>query len=158
MTKHTSTAALPFFRSPRPERHWVTAAGAVLDAAALRASTVDMERQPSAELCIRAGYLALQHIADFYGIPYDADARRGDPIALTKDEWLVARAELASIGVPVREDVDESWLDFAGWRINYEPVLLILAGFVSAPYAPWNADRGVVRHRPPLLRTRRRGR
>jgi hypothetical protein len=32
---HTSLAVLPFFRSPRPERSWVTAAGTVLDTAAL---------------------------------------------------------------------------------------------------------------------------
>src|SRR5262249_46294648 len=37
---HTSLAALPYFRSSRPERSWVTAAGTVLDAAALRASTL----------------------------------------------------------------------------------------------------------------------
>ena len=33
---HTSLAVLSFFRSPNPHRSWITAAGAVLDAAALR--------------------------------------------------------------------------------------------------------------------------
>ena len=56
---HTSLAALTFFRSPRPERSWITAAGTVLDAAALTASTVDTPRDSRADLCIRAGYLAL---------------------------------------------------------------------------------------------------
>ena len=32
---HTSLAALTFFRSPQPNRSWVTAAGTILDAAAL---------------------------------------------------------------------------------------------------------------------------
>src|SRR5207244_13198099 len=32
---HTSLPAVVFFRSPQPEHSWITAAGAVLDAAAL---------------------------------------------------------------------------------------------------------------------------
>ena len=45
---HTSLAALVFFRSPQPEHSWVTAAGAVLDAASLTLSSVDIPRAPSA--------------------------------------------------------------------------------------------------------------
>jgi hypothetical protein len=66
---HTSLAALSFFRSPQPEHSWVTAAGAILDAAALAASTLDIPRDPQADLCIRAGYLALRRIADFSASP-----------------------------------------------------------------------------------------
>jgi hypothetical protein len=149
---HTSLASLPFFRSPRPDRHWVTSAGAVLDAASLRASTVDLPREPSAELCVRAGFLALRHIADFYGIHHDHDPQRGDPISILREEWESARAQLAEAGVPVRQDVDESWLDFCGWRVNYDTVLLAIAGLVMAPYAPWVSDRGPTRrHVPPLF-------
>ena len=154
---HTSIAALPFFRSPRPERHWLTAAGAILDAASLRASTVDLPRELSAELCIRAGYLSLQHIADFFAIPHDPRPNRGDPISITRDEWEEARRQLAADGVPVRDDVDEAWLDFAGWRVNYDTVLLALCTLTTAPYAPWSSDRGPTRrHRPPVLGRRHR--
>jgi hypothetical protein len=154
---HTSMASLPFFRSPRPDRHWLVAAGAVLDAASLRASTVEAPREPSAELCIRAGFLALRHIADFYGIAHDADPQRGDPISITRDEWEAARSRLAAAGVAVRTDVDEAWLDFMGWRVNYDLVLLTLAQLVMAPHAPWTSDRGPNRrHRPPVLVRRRR--
>jgi len=66
---HTSLAALPFFRSPRAERSWITAAGAVLDAAALSRSTLEIARDPQADLCIRAGYIALRQIADFFRVP-----------------------------------------------------------------------------------------
>jgi hypothetical protein len=149
---HTSIAALPFFRSPRPERHWLTAAGAVLDAASLRASTVDLPRDLEAELTIRAGYLALRHIADFFAIPYDADPQRGDWISITRDEWEEARRQLAADGVPLRDDIEEAWLDFAGWRVNYDAVLLALSTLTMAPYAPWSSDRGPARrHHPPIL-------
>ena len=152
---HTSMAALPFFRSPRPDRHWVTAAGAVLDAASLKASTVDAPREPAAELCIRAGFLALRHIAEFYAIPHDPDPHRGDPISITRDEWETARAQLLEAGVPVRTDVDEAWLDFMGWRVNYDAVLQAIAVLVMAPFAPWTSDRGPTkRPRPPIVRRR----
>lgn len=154
---HTTIAALPFFRSPQPDRHWITSAGAVLDAAALRSSITTLPREPPAELCLRAGFLALRHVADFFAIPYDPEPRRGDPISITRDEWDAAHRRLADAGVPVREDVEEAWLDFAGWRVNYDAVLLALAGFLLAPYAPWVSDRGSTRqHRPPVLRNRRR--
>jgi hypothetical protein len=152
---HTSLASLPFFRSPLPGRSWITAAGAVMDAASLLDSTVAAPRQPQGNLCVRAGFLALRHIADFYGIPYDPDPTRHDPISVTRDEWQSARDELAAAGVPLRPDVDEAWLDFVGWRVNYDSVLLALAGLVGAPPAPWSSDRVTVRHRPPLRRRAR---
>jgi fumarate reductase subunit D len=52
---HTTLPALTFFRSPRPSQSWVSASAAVLDAAALRASTLDRPRDPQVETCIRAG-------------------------------------------------------------------------------------------------------
>ncbi|MGF7234834.1 MAG: hypothetical protein ACQSGP_07725, partial [Frankia sp.] len=67
---HTSAPSLVFFRSPQPDRSWVTAAGAVLDAASIVSSALDQPRQPEAELCVRAGYLSLRRIADFFAMPY----------------------------------------------------------------------------------------
>src|SRR5205814_949077 len=60
---HTSLPALVFFRSPRPHHSWVTAAGTVLDSAAVILAAVDIPRDTQADLCIRAGYIALRHIA-----------------------------------------------------------------------------------------------
>jgi len=70
---HTSLAALVFFRSPNPKHSWVTASGAVMDTAALVLSVVDVPHEPKAALCIRAGFLALRRIADFFHIPYNTD-------------------------------------------------------------------------------------
>jgi len=150
---HTSFAGLPFFRSPQPNRSWVTAAGVVLDTASIYASTVDAPRSPAAELCIRSGYLCLRRVGDFYGIPYDPDPAPGDPISIARDEFDALYDRLVAGGVPVRPDRDQAWRDFAGWRVNYDTVLVIMAGFVLAPYAPWISDRSpALRHRPPLIR------
>lgn len=138
---HTSLAALVFFRSPQSERSWVTASGAVLDAAALVASTVDMPREPTAELCIRAGYLALRQIAAFFKIEYDPNPKPDDPISISRSEYDTICDRLSAMGVPLKDDRDQTWLDFAGWRVNYDRVLLSLAALTMAPYAPWSSDR-----------------
>lgn len=57
---HTSLAALVFFRSPQANRSWLTAAGVVMDSAAIFHSCVAPEAQGyQAALCIRGGYIAL---------------------------------------------------------------------------------------------------
>jgi hypothetical protein len=150
---HTSIGLLSYFRSPNPSRSWVTASGAVLDAAALRLAVLDIPWTPDAATCIRAGYLALRAIADLFGIPYEPDATADDPISVTRSEFDDVYDQLAEAGVPIKPDRDQAWRDFAGWRVNYDTVLLTLAGLVMAPYAPWSSDRSPARrHRPPLVR------
>jgi hypothetical protein len=144
---HTSLAALSFFRSPQPDRSWITAAGAILDAGALYASALDFPRNPQAELCIRAGYLALQHIADFFGIPYNPQPAGDEPISITRPEFDEVCDRLLASGVPVKADRDRAWQDFRGWRVNYDLVLLALASLTMAPYAMWSSDRSLPRRR-----------
>jgi hypothetical protein len=138
---HTSFGTLVFFRSPQPDRSWITAAGAILDAASIFASTFDMPREPQAELCIRSGYLALRTIAQFFRIPFDAHPNPADPISVTKEEFFEAYERLAGSGAPVRRDREQCWRDFAGWRVNYDTVLLALSKLASAPPAIWSSDR-----------------
>ena len=144
---HTSLAALAFFRSPRPHRHWVTAAGAVLDAASLAASTLDVPKDTHADLCIRAGYLALDHIAEYFKIPYNPHPRPTDPISISRAEFDEACRRLAAADVPLKPDLDQAWRDFTGWRVNYDRVLIALAALTMAPEAPWSSDR-LPKHRP----------
>jgi len=153
---HTSQPSLVFFRSISHDRSWITSAGCILDSAALRASTLDLPRLPRAELCIRSGYLCLRRIADYYGIEHDAAPRPDDPISIDRSEFEAVYDELASGGVPLKADREQCWRDFRGWRVNYDTVLLGLAGLVVAPYAPWSSDRSPRYHRPPLMAPRRR--
>ncbi|MGH9295915.1 MAG: hypothetical protein ACRD0B_11335, partial [Acidimicrobiales bacterium] len=138
---HVSTPSLVFFRSPQAERSWVTAAGAVLDAASLLLSSVDVERQPQAALCIRAGYIALRRIAAYHRIPFDPDPRATDPISITRDELDAAWQRLSAAGASLRPERELAWASFRGWRVNYDAVLLGLAALTMAPPAPWSSDR-----------------
>jgi hypothetical protein len=155
---HTTNPSLVFYRSPVPQRSWVTAAGTVLDAASILSSTVEGPRRSEAELCIRSGYLALRRIADYFAIPYDPDPSPDDPISISRQEYEQVRQRLRAADAPLKPDVDQAWRDFAGWRVNYDAVLLSLAGLAMAPYAPWSSDRSLAYRRPPLTRRAARGR
>lgn len=142
---HASFSALAFFRSPQTDHSWVTAAGAVLDGAALTISSIDVPHDVQADICIRAGYLSLRRIAAGFGIGFDAQPAPDAPISITRQEWEDAMDDLAAAGVAVKPDRDEAWRGFSGWRVNYDTVLLELAELTDAPYAMWSSDRGVLR-------------
>jgi len=150
---HTSFSVLVFFRSPQPDHSWITAAGAVLDAASLVNAVVDIPHDVDADICIRAGYLALRRIADFFGMTYNPNPDLGVPITITRDEFDAACADMEAQGVPLQHNRDKAWDDFRGWRVNYDKVLVTLCGFTMAPYALWSSDRAVMDYVPPLLRT-----
>ena len=142
---HTSLAALVFWRSPQPDHSWITAAGAVLDAAALMRSVVDAPQDRQADLCLRAGYLALRRVADYFMVSYnDAPQFPVDPISISREEFEEACEKLDGQGVPMKQDRDQAWLDFGGWRVNYDTVLLALCRLTVAPYAPWSSDRSLL--------------
>lgn len=140
---HTTLAPMSFFRSHQPEYSWLTAAGAVLDGAALQIACIDQPADANAYLCIRSGYLCLRHIATFFAIPYNPDPKPDDPISITREEFDAALADLEQAGVPLKTDRDQAWHDFAGWRVNYDYVLRVLCGLVSVPPAPWSGDRAL---------------
>jgi hypothetical protein len=152
---HTSQPSLVFFRSITHDRSWITSAGAVLDAAALRSSVLNLPQNARAQLCLRSGYLCLRRICDYFGIPYDPDPQPDDPISIDRSEFDAAYEEMASFGVPVRPQREQCWRDFKGWRVNYDTILLSLAGLTAAPYAPWSSDRSLRYRRPPLAWIRR---
>jgi hypothetical protein len=148
---HTSHPSLVFFRSPHPDRSWITAAGCVLDTAAVTASTIDMPRDARCDVMLRTGFFALRRIADFFGIAYDPDPSPTAPISVTRREFDELCAELAEAGVPMKADREQAWRDFAGWRVNYDSVLVALSGLVMAPPGRWSSDRdGAVSMVPPL--------
>ncbi|MFN8417671.1 MAG: hypothetical protein U0528_00255 [Anaerolineae bacterium] len=149
---HTSLAVLSYFRSPVGDRSWITAAGAILDAASLYQSALEMPPNPKAALCIRAGFIALRHIADFFQIPHNPDPKPDDMISVTRYEFDEALNELQAAGIPIKADRDQAWKDYSGWRVNYDQVLLGLCGLLMPPYAPWSSDRSMRRSMKPTLK------
>ena len=145
---HSVLPALVFFRSPRPQNSWVVAAGAVLDGAALTLAAVDIPISASAQLSIRAGYLALRRICDYYNVPYPADPHfPQDQISVSRSVFEAALEALAAAGIPLKPDREKAWIDFAGWRVNYDAPLLALCTLTMSPPAPWSSDLAAIQPR-----------
>src|ERR1700712_2549362 len=104
---HTSQASLVFFRSPTPYRSWITAAGCVLDSAAVYAAIVVHPRSSKPDILIRTGFLCLRRIADFYGIPHNPDPAPDDPISVTRSEFDLVLVELEAAAVPLRSEREQ---------------------------------------------------
>ena len=149
---HTSLPALVFFRSPQSSHSWITAAGTILDTAAMMQSSINLPPDPRAALCIRAGYLALRRIADFFKIQYENNPHfPDDSISINREEFLAALDQLDRTGIPVKENREQAWTDFAGWRVNYDQVLTSLAQLTIAPDAPWSGIRLDPKSLPKIL-------
>jgi hypothetical protein len=149
---HTTLPALIFFRSPRPENSWVTAAGTVLDSAAITLSAIDIPYEPSAALCIRAGFLTFRRIANYFDIPNPQDPHfPSTPICVERREFDDVINQLAAAGMPIKADREQAWQDFAGWRVNYDRALILLCQLVMAPPASWSSDRASEFKLPPPM-------
>jgi hypothetical protein len=153
---HTTFPQLAFFRSPRPNNHWVLASEAVLDGAALLTTASGAPRQSRAELCLHAGIHALISIADFLGIPH-RPPEPGAQIILSAEKFNTAFSQLQAIGVPMPDDRASAWDAFRAARARYEPLLAVLGRMTDAPRSDWSSwSEDTPRHIPPLLRPRHR--
>ena len=155
---HTTYLPLVWFRSPHLLSSWVTAQLAVLDAAALYLALVpDASGVVQARLCLRGGFTCLGNIARALRIPIPEDADPNDGISLTYDDFVGAVERLRMVNFPLERPIEDAWLDFLGWRANYEAAAYALTWLVDAPPALWSGPR---RHeietfaplRPPTLR------
>ena len=104
-------------------------------------AAVDLPRSAPAALCIRSGFRCLRILADEFQLPYDPDPAPDDPISVTRDEFDACWDAMAAAGVPLVADRDQAWLDWAGWRVNYDAALLGLCSMVEPPPAAWSSDR-----------------
>jgi len=83
-------------------------------------------------------------VAELFRLPYDDDPASTDPIVVARSEFDEVWDRMATAGVPLKSDRDQAWIDFAGWRVNYDEPLVRLATLTEAPLAPWSSDRGLV--------------
>jgi hypothetical protein len=157
---HTTYLPLVRFRSPQPYSSWVISLLAMLDSAAL---VLSLEPDPAlvvpARLFLRSGFSCLTRIARAMGadVPDEADPEGG--ITLTYQEFLGAIARLHEVNFPTSRDPADAWVDFVGWRVNYERAAYEIAAAVDAVPALWSGPRHfpadpVPPRRPPSGRQR----
>src|SRR5690606_23812135 len=97
-------------------------------AAAFYQSVINKPPSAHPTLVIRAGYQALTRIAEMFRIPYNPDPHfPQDPISVSRADFDEAYDRLISQGVAVKLDRELAWQSFAGWRVNYDSVLVALS-------------------------------
>lgn len=138
---HSNYPLLLSFRSPRPQRSWVVALLAVMDAAAIQLSIAPTSAPPEARLVLRAGFSSLRDIARTMRVPFDPDPEPSAPIRLTYAEFDAAVAMIVATGFAKERTVDEAWVHFRGWRVNYEGIVYELARWTDAVPALWSGPR-----------------
>jgi len=135
---HTSLPILSFFRSPQPGRSWVTAAGIILDAAALIISAVDQKRDPQMELCFKAGCVAINRINRYFQQRAHAepDDQLTDADLLedpTRREFFQACDRLREAAVPLRTDREAAWREYQELRTRYADAVQGMARLTMSP-------------------------
>jgi hypothetical protein len=145
---HTTYPVMLLFRSPEPWFSWLIGLLAVMDGAAMHLALAPSTASSQARLCLRMGFTALNRIAKVLRWEVDADPDPLGPITLTFEEFDQAVAMLLDIGFPTERSAEEAWVDFVGWRVNYESVAYRLADRLTAPPAPWSGTRRHLRSGP----------
>jgi putative flippase GtrA len=137
---HTTLTILNFYRTPIPDQTWIGSAAAVLDSAALYNAAVDLPVSPAAGLCIRSGWLAFRGLADYFRVEYPHEPDGTEPISIERDEFELVLDHLARSGVPILADHEQAWLDFAGWRVNYDAMLEEFHVLFTSPRIDWRTS------------------
>jgi hypothetical protein len=135
---HTTLPILSYYRTPIPGQTWVASAASVLDSAALFNAAIDQPASAAAGLCIRAGWLALRGLSDYFRVPYPLQPDGTEPISITRDEFEGALDHIAESGAPVLPDREAAWLDFVGWRVNYDAMIEALHVRFTSPRVEWS--------------------
>ncbi|GGG45938.1 hypothetical protein [Hymenobacter glacieicola] len=135
---HTSLPIISFFRSPQPGRSWVTAAGLILDTAALMFSVVEGPRSRQAELTFKAGCISVNRVFRFF----DQRARtapsslidENDPVEdPTRAGFEQVYDELLAEGMLLRPNRDEAWEQYHTLRGRYHEAIDFLAKLTVSP-------------------------
>ena len=148
---HLAYPLLCFFRSSHDNESWVSALGALLDAATLCITTVEDGSAGAAHLLVGLGSHLVEDVTRYFRMPHEHGA------LVDRAEFDVARERLRAAGWRLR-DAERSWVDFQALRARYAEDLNAMARFWAVPPAQWIGDRSAMRHatvgglRPPAPR------
>ena len=112
-----SYPVLPYFRSARPDESWVSALGALLDAATLIISCIEDGPAGPANLLYQSGCQLVNDLKDYFKIS-PAQAHTGTP----KISFEAAYTRLQSAGYCLA-DPEHAWASFIALRSAYEVAL-----------------------------------
>ncbi len=132
-----------YLRSSSWDRAWICAAGAMLDAAALVDSSLDLTTDPAAERLVHFGSNSLRQVLEPLNLQCPTEPSWPQTsINITQDEFYEAYDHFKSEGLPMKPDRDAAWPEFARLRLQYECQLMALVRLKKPPGgARWTTDR-----------------
>jgi len=145
LESHLAYPILMFFRSTHDHESWVSAIGAVLDAATLLLTTVEGGPRGQATATHGIGAHLVEDIGRFFRFIVDSDSVDTGPM-IERVEYDNAREQLRAAGYVLMADADASWAKFAKKRAQYAGPLNALAWYLDVPPAQWIGDRSYVLH------------
>jgi hypothetical protein len=132
-----------YLRSSRWDRSWISAAGAILDAAALVDSSLDIATDPAADRLVRFGSRTLRGVLEPLRLRCPEQPTWPEtPINITRKEFNDAYDHLQQSGLPMKPDKNAAWQTFAQHRVQYECALMTLVRLKKPPRGcRWTTDR-----------------
>jgi len=83
------------------------------------------------------GIRCLRSMARALKIEHDPDPLPTAGTRLTRQEFEDGWRRLQEVKWPAERDLEDSWRNFQGWRVNYEPIVDALTRLVMPPPSPW---------------------
>jgi hypothetical protein len=146
LESHLSYPILAFFRSTHDNQSWVSALGAVLDAATLVLTAIEGVPRGPARVMRNVGVHLVEDLGQYFR--FDGQSE----IYVEREEFNEACAQLRLAGFAV-SDGDPAWEAFSRLRAEYAGALNAMARQWLTPPAQWIGDRSVVaHHRGPVVR------
>jgi hypothetical protein len=133
LDSHVAYPLLGYFRSSHDNISWISALGAILDAAALVVTTVRGLPRGQAEITIRVGAHLVEDIANVL-------RRTGDGPAVEPESFRQVYDRLAGAGYEL-EPFEDAWRRFRRTRSTYADRLAALADYWATPALSWVGHR-----------------
>ena len=138
LDSHLAYPNLNYFRSLHDNESWVSALGAVLDAATLVMTAVESETKGSALLMYGVGVHLVEDLSHFFGFDHEHE------VGIDRFEFDDARKRLETAGYRLR-DPAAGWEAFVAARSAYAAPLNAMARRLEIPPALWIGDRSLLR-------------
>lgn len=133
LDSHVAYPLLGYFRSSHDNVSWISAIGAVLDAAALVVTTIREVPRGQAEITVRVGAHLVEDISNYLRLA-------GDGSAVDMDAFGPVYERLAAAGYAL-ETREEAWRSFERARGKYAGRLETLAAYWATPAPSWSGVR-----------------
>lgn len=149
LESHLAYPVLFYFRSSHDNEAWLNSFGAVMDAAALVMSSLDVPAEGTAKLTLTIGNHLVEDMVWYFNFP------RSDDVGVERAEFDQALERLERFGYKVH-DGDQAWEHFSKIRARYAFGLNAMARRFAIIPAQWIGDRSYIPHRSGRVRIRPR--